>query len=502
MSLEYDRLADMKRYAVKIFEECVKSVSPRTIVKNTVRFDSKKLYVDDGSSSSTYTVPGDVYAIGFGKAVLDMALELENVLGDRLKEVAVSVPFGTRRLPSSLDKKSRVCVMEAARNNVPDRQSVENTDRIAGTVSRLSVGDLLVVLISGGGSALLCSPTVPLGDKILATKLLSSAGASIEQLNVVRKALSRVKGGRLIGLVREECTVVSLILSDVVGDPLTAIASGPTVPNDDPDRLPVEIVDGFGLRNAMPETVVDALLRNVSFTGSAARFDRVHNHVIGNNAIALRAGVQYAGRHFEAVLLTTSLRGDVALVSAFYSDLVAYVCDLYAGGGATDVNRKDQLKTASSSVVGGGGVDVEHLTKCVVEASTKGHGLCLLSGGEPTVVVRGSGLGGRNQELALRVALDLTRLQDDLLCRFDVLFFSGGTDGMDGPTDACGAFGYPALVDVALSRGLDASRFVDNNDSYGFYSSLDLGRDVGDLLKIGHTGTNVMDVHVLIIKPK
>jgi len=117
-------------------------------------------------------------------------------------------------------------------------------------------------------------------------------------------------------------------------------------------------------------------------------------------------------------------------------------------------------------------------------------------------MVQGSGLGGRNQELALRVALALgaARRCDDGMDRFDVLFFSGGTDGIDGPTDACGAFGYPALEDVALSRGLDPSQYVDNNDSYGFYSSLDCGG--GDLLKIGHTGTNVMDLHVLIIKPK
>lgn len=493
MCAENDRLAKMKKYVVKVFEECVKSVSPRNIVRNTLRFDSKKLYVNDDSSA--YSVLGDVYVVGFGKAVLNMALEVENVLNGRLKEAVVSVPFGTRR-PSLLEN-SRVCVMEAAKNNMPDKQSVENTDRITSTLARLGRHDLLIVLISGGGSALLCSPTVPLRDKILATNLLSSGGASIEQLNTVRKALSRVKGGRLIGLVQEECTVISLILSDVVGDPLTAIASGPTVPNEDPDYLPIGIVDRFGLRDKMPKTVVDALLRNESFNGTLARFDRVHNHVIGNNVVALRAGVEYVSRDFKAVLLTSSLRGDVALVSKFYSDLVEYVCGLYTG--VMDEKRKDQLKITSSSIVSGSGVDVEGLTNSVVEASSEGRGLCILSGGEPTVMVQGSGLGGRNQELALRVALALgaARRRDD---RFDVLFFSGGTDGIDGPTDACGAFGYPALEDVALSRGLDPSQYVDNNDSYGFYSSFDCGGD--DLLKIGHTGTNVMDLHFLIIKPK
>lgn len=481
-------MADMKNHAVKVFQECVKAVSPRTIVRNAVRFDSKNLYVD----GAAYSVPGDVYAIGFGKAVLDMALEVKSALGDRLKEAVVSVPIGTRRPPSS----SGVCVLEAARNNAPDTESVANTERmVAGTASRLAAGDVLVVLVSGGGSALLCSPTVPLADKILATRLLSAAGASIEQLNAVRKALSRVKGGRLIGWVRPECPVVSLVLSDVVGDPLTAIASGPTVPNDDPDGLPLEIVDRFGLRDAMPATVVEALLGNESFSGGGARFDRVHNHVIGNNAMALGAGVRYAGRDFKAVLLTDRLCGDVALVSAFYSDLVEYVCDVYADGAAADdAERKRRLKAASSSIVGGD-VDVENLARSAVEASSEGRGLCVLSGGEPTVVVRGAGLGGRNQELALRVAVDLARRPDG---RFDVLFFSGGTDGIDGPTNACGAFGYPSLVDAALSQGLDPSWFVDDNNSYGFYSLL----GGGDLLKIGHTGTNVMDVHVLIVKPK
>ncbi|CAH1710670.1 unnamed protein product [Aphis gossypii] len=291
---EEDRSKDMKKYAVKVFQECVRAVSPRTIVRNAVRFDSSNLYVN----GAAYRVPGDVYAIGFGKAVLDMALEVESALGDRLKEAVVSVPVGTRRPPPP---SSRVCVLEAARNNAPDERSVANTERmVAGTASRLAAGDLLVVLVSGGGSALLCSPTVPLPDKVLATRLLSAAGASIEQLNAVRKALSRVKGGRLIGWVRPDCPVVALVLSDVVGDPLTAIASGPTVPNDDPDGLPLEIVDRFGLRDAMPATVVEALLGNESFAGGGALFDRVHNHVIGNNAVALAAGVRYAGRDFKS----------------------------------------------------------------------------------------------------------------------------------------------------------------------------------------------------------
>lgn len=478
----------MKKYIMNIFKECVKSVLPRNIIKNTVKFDSKTLYVSD----TKFPIPGNIFVVGFGKGVLDMALEMEKILNDTLSEAVVSVPYGILRSTEN----SKIRVMEAADNNMPDERAVENTNCIIDTIDRLKDDDVLIVLISGGGSALLCSPTVPLSDKITTIKLLSSRGASIDQLNSVRKALSRVKGGKLMDRVQKKCTVISLILSDVIGDSVGVIASGPTVPNNDSNRLPADIVKRFDLSDKVPSTVLNALEEYVP--ADYGYRENVHNYIIGNNAIALRAGLDRAKNdRTAAVLLTRALRGDVALASAFYSDLALFVCDLYANGANGDETLRDRL----ASVVGrvdDGEINIDLLSDRVVGASSENGGLCLLGGGETTVNVRGRGLGGRNQELALRISADLAQHRDRLE-RFDIVFFSGGTDGIDGPTDACGAFGYPGLVDVARAQGLDPERFIENNDSYGFYSLLN---DGGDLLKIGHTGTNVMDVHVLVIRPK
>lgn len=484
----------MKRYVFRTFEECVKSVLPRNIVRKSLGFDSKTLRVRD----DRFPVTGNVHVVGFGKAVLDMALEVEKILNGRMKSAVVSVPYGTR-----LDdaKNSKICAMQAAKNNVPDRQAVENTDRIKKVIDGLDDDDVLIVLISGGGSALLCSPTVPLPDKIVAINLLSSGGASIEQLNAVRKALSSVKGGRLIG-PEKKFTAISLILSDIVGDPPGAIASGPTVPagSDDDDRLqPMDVIGRFNLERELPETVLKSLAEYKP-SGRAETVKKVHNYIIGNNAVALRTAVEHVKNDFQPVLLTRSLQGNVTVVSKFYSTLIEFVCTLYANGASNvDDALKNELASDIDAVDDDGIIDVDILTSNVVEASSHKRGMCFVSGGETTVKVQGTGLGGRNQELALRVSVGLSARDNDCLKPYDVMFFSGGTDGIDGPTDACGAFGYPGLVEMARSQGLNPSRFLENNDSYGFYSSFNDGRD---LLKIGHTGTNVMDVHVLIVKPK
>lgn len=478
-------LTEMKKHIINIFKECVKSVLPRNIIKNTLKFDSKTLYVNN----NTFYVPRNVYIVGFGKAVLDMALEVEKILNGSVKEAIVSVPCGTKQDINS----SKIRVLEAAKNNIPDQRAVENTNYIKNVISNLTDDDVLIVLISGGGSALLCSPTVPLSDKIFTINLLSSHGASIEQLNSVRKALSHVKGGKLINLVTNS-TVISLILSDIVGDPLSAIASGPTVPNSDSNNLPMEIIKHFHLHDKIPSTVLRALEENKYLNNT--EFRRVYNYIIGNNAIALHRGVQYTEHYYTPILLTKSLQGNVIQVSEFYSNLILFICKLYVNSEDVNNSLKKELTTSMYNI--DNEIDLDFLTKKVVEASSNKRDLCILSGGEPTVTVQGCGLGGRNQELALRISISIDK-DYDLLKLFDVMFFSGGTDGIDGPTDACGAFGYPGLVKLAHSKNLDPTLFIKNNDSYGFYSLFNNGED---LLKIGHTGTNVMDIHILTIKLK
>lgn len=482
-----ENLIEMKKYIVNIFKECVKSVMPRNIIQNTLKFDLKTLHVKD----TKFCVPKNIYVVGFGKAVLEMALEIEKILNGSLTKIVVSVPFGLRQ---DL-KNSKVCVMEAAKNNIPDTHAVENTKFIINTMLDLNDDDVLIILISGGGSALLCSPTVPLSDKILTTTLLSSHGASIEQLNSIRKVLSNVKGGKLINYVKNS-TVISLILSDIVGDPLSSIASGPTVPNNDSNSLPMEIIKQFDLQDKIPSAVLKALKENNNSFNSTSVNKRVHNYIIGNNKVALETGVEYVKNDYMPVLLTKSLQGNVTLVSAFYSKLILFVCRLYKNSLDNDKTLHNELTSDIHNI--DREIDIDILISQVVEASSNKCGLCILNGGEPTVKVQGCGLGGRNQELALRISANIGQ-HCDCLKQFDIMFFSGGTDGIDGPTDACGAFGYPGLVEIAQCQGLNPTQFIENNDSYGFYSSFNEGKD---LLKIGHTGTNVMDLHILIIRPK
>lgn len=482
-----DDLVEMKKYIINMFKECVKSVLPRNLIKNTLKFDLNTLYVKDAK----FCVPKNIYVVGFGKAVLEMALEIEKILNGSLKKTVVSVPFGIRQ---DL-KNSKIHVMEAAKNNIPDHHAVKNTIFITNTMSDLNNDDILIILISGGGSALLCLPTIPLSDKILTTTLLSSNGASIEQLNSVRKALSNVKGGKLINFV-EKSIVISLILSDIVGDPLSSIASGPTVPNSDSNDLPIEIIEHLDLLDKIPSTVLKALKENNSFTFNSDVNKRVHNYIIGNNTIALQTGIEYVKNNYTPVLLTKSLQGNVTLVSIFYSKLILFVCGLYTDSLNIDKTLQNELTLDIHHI--DREINFDFLISQVIEASSKKCGLCILSGGEPTVKVQGCGLGGRNQELALRISTNIGQ-NHDCLKQFDIMFFSGGTDGIDGSTDACGAFGYPGLVEIAQSQGFNPTQYIKNNDSYGFYSSFNGGKD---LLKIGHTGTNVMDLHILIIKPK
>lgn len=476
---------EMKKYIVNVFKECVKSVLPRNIIKNTLKFDKKSLHVYDNK----FFIPGNVYVVGFGKGVLDMALEVQKILNDSLRKAVVSVPFGIQQ---ELEN-SKICVLEGAKNNIPDQQAVTNTNCIINLIENLKDDDVLIILISGGGSALLCSPTVPIRDKIITIKLLSSQGASIEQLNSVRKALSNVKGGKLMNFVKKS-TVISLILSDVIGDPLSVIASGPTVPNNDLNDRPMEIIKQFNLLDKIPQTVLSVLKENISCNDNAKN---VHNYIIGNNAIALQRGMEYTKNDYTSVILSKSLQGNVMLISTFYSNLILFVCNLYINGINKNKILENELKLNISNI--DQNINLNILSSKVIEASLEKRGLCLLSGGEPTVKVQGSGLGGRNQELALRISVDIEQVNDECLKWFDIMFFSGGTDGIDGPTDACGAFGYPGLVKIAQTQNLNPLQFIENNDSYGFYS---LYNNNKDLLKIGHTGTNVMDIHVLIIKPK
>ena len=427
---------------------------------------------------------------GFGKAVLPMALGLESVLSKHIPRGILSTPKGSMakfELPKKFTEKYKI--LEGAQDNLPDADSRNATREIENLVKNLTEDDILFVLISGGGSALLVDPVdkITLEEKQKTIKLLSKNGATIQELNCVRKKLSAVKGGRLAQLSYPN-TTVSLILSDVIGDPLDIIASGPTTENNDPERKALEIVEKYGLQNQLSNEVLSALSENVTL--ETPHFSHVVNEIIGNNQTALQAARDYAQElGYLPLILSDRIQGEASIVGQAFADLAQVVsCMMHQPGSHEHIEQlsvifeKLNLPPARTCL----------LEKLVRNSFQNKRNICLVCGGETTVTVRGSGVGGRNQEMALAFALHSAQWQQygDL----EVTFLSAGTDGIDGPTEAAGAIGVATIIEEAICQGLDAQSFLDCNDSFNFYRQLNNGLYH---LVTGHTGTNVMDVQIL-----
>ncbi len=313
--------------------------------------------------------------------------------------------------------------------------------RIAQIASQAGPDDLIVCLISGGASALLPLPAPPitLAQKQKTTRLLLHCGASIHEINCVRKHMSRIKGGQLARLAYP-ATLVTLILSDVVGDDLDVIGSGPTVP----DRSTVADARAILAKYRIPNKLS---LEETPKPGDKV-FEKTHNAIVGSNALAVDAAVKEArSLGFHTLLLSTFVEGEAREVARVYA---AIAKQIRATG--------RPIKTPA----------------------------CVIAGGETTVTVRGNGVGGRNQEFALAAAMDIPGLRD-------VVILSAGTDGTDGPTDAAGAIADGSTLARAQALGLDAAAFLANNDSYRFFEA------TGDLIKTGPTGTNVADVQLILV---
>jgi len=339
---------------------------------------------------------------------------------------------------------------------VPDENGVAAAGKALDLLRKAGRETLVVCLISGGGSALFVSPMegLSLADKQQTTRILLRGGADIMELNTVRKHLSRVKAGRLAEAARP-ARVVSLILSDVIGDPVGFIASGPTAPDTTTWAEALDIVTRYDGAGEMPRRVMQILR-----SGAGGRipdtpkqddplFDRVENILIGSNRIAAEAARAKAlAMGYEPVLLTTELQGEAR----------------EAAGRLCRRALESQSRLASDR-----------------------RRFCLIAGGETTVTVRGKGLGGRNTEMALAFALAIAGTRG-------ITFLSAGTDGTDGPTDAAGAIVDGRTVPDARALGLDPRAYLDDNDSYRFFEQ------AGGLLKTGPTGTNVMDLQIILIE--
>jgi len=396
---------------------------------------------------------GRLIVIGAGKAGGAMAAAVEQVLGDHwltAKDVegVVSVPADCVR-PL---RRIRLKAGRPAGRNEPTADGAAISDEVLRLVASRSSDDLVLCLISGGGSALLPAPVegLPLETKLYLTRELSARGANIEELNCVRKQLSRIKGGRLAAACRAGL-LVSLIISDVLGDPLDVIASGPTVPDVHTPEEALQVLARFGLReDPLARAAVEHLERKTAAKEPLRQTAcRSINLVLANNATAVDA----------AGLAAERLGYSHAMISATSPE-----------GSAEEVGR--------------------HLARMAERMRSEGGPDCLISGGEPTVELADQairGLGGRNQQLALAALDHLPDWRGAAL-------LSGGTDGEDGPTDAAGAIIGEDIAATARRLGLSPPDFLMRNDAYHFFER------TGGLLKTGPTETNVCDVRVIAVR--
>lgn len=441
----------LRRDALDIFRAGIAAVDPHRAVSRCVDLDGDHLRVDPGQGEAVsldLRAFDRVLVVGAGKATARMAQALEDLLGERLDGGVIVVKRGHTAPLRLVDQ------VEAS-HPVPGEDGVRGVGRVLALLAGADERTLVFALISGGGSALLPRPArgIRLEDKRILTRQLLAAGADIREINAVRKHISSVKGGQL-ALQAHPARVVSLVLSDVVGDPLDDIASGPLVPDRSTFADAVEVLRRRRLWDEAPASIRGHLEAGLSGRRDETpkpgdpRFERMTIALVGTNRRCLRACRERA----ESLGWNTRLLSDTVV------------------GEASEVAR--ELAAHARSVVTGGGV---------VAAPA-----CLLSGGEPTVTIRGVGLGGRNQELALAAALEIEG-QDR------IAIASLGTDGNDGPTDAAGAVAFGDTVARGRELLMDAREHLRDNDAYPFFDRL------GDLVRTGPTGTNVMDVHVVLV---
>ncbi|XP_023245491.1 glycerate kinase [Copidosoma floridanum] len=518
----------------QVVDESLSSVMPSVLIKKNVRYDGSNLIVN----GLPYPLNDDVHIVGFGKAVGGMAYMLADLLGPRLKGGILSVPELMSSEPKQLQmlKRSKIIeYREGAKNNQPDHASYSSTKHIIKYVQNLGKKDTLVLLISGGGSALLFAPKPPMTfeEKRDLCKRLQNSGASIGELNVVRKQMSRVKGGGL-ALMAYPAKVLALILSDVVGDHLEIIASGPTCPTPEGNRVEsINILKRYNLYHTLSEEVRREIFEKVYCLDTSlisnGKFNFVENIIIGNNESALEASAKAAQKlDLEGVILSNKVEGNVKDVSVAYAQLAESICHALDKGFS---NKEDFIAEISKHDVSVLNLNKEKLEKAY-EAFTslrEGKGVLLLIGGEPTVVVEGDGKGGRNQELALQFSLDwLSQIaKKPELSRYFVEFLSIATDGQDGPTDAAGAFGKPGIspkmkllmqdlkdekkktFDTKKLQAIDKKiqevtsmlpeNVLQRNDTYSFYSKFENGKNH---LITGPTGTNVMDLNYIYLRKR
>jgi glycerate 2-kinase len=434
---------DLRQQLTRIYRAAISAVDPALLVNAAM----------DGSLAESGDVPakiaaaGRIFFLAIGKAALAMAREVERRLDGKIAGGLAVAPETSAAAPPLPNIR-----IVTGGHPLPDRFSVEAAEAALGMVREARPGDLLLMALSGGASAMFAVPAkgLTLEDKIAATSALLKSGASIRELNCVRKHLSAVKGGRLAAALSPQAGLISLILSDVPGDDVATIGSGLTAPDPTTFADAIAIMKRRRIWGRAPERVRDHLERGAAGEigetpkGGDPCFADVANVVIGSNQTAVEGAAAEATRIGLSVERGRELRGE-----------------------SDDLGRelaRDMIKLAAP-------------------------GVCVVTGGEPSVTVRGNGRGGRAQQCALALALELDRTAPQA----SVAVLIAGSDGIDGPTDAAGAFVFPNSVARMRSAGVDPETALQRNDAYRAFDA------VGDLFRVGPTGTNVTDLLIGLV---
>ncbi len=441
-----EQLSDERRNAVDIFQAGLQAVAPGVAIKTFCQLNGDRLTVD----GQDYDLGqfDKIFVLGAGKAGAAMAEAIEEILGDRVATGIITVKY------AHLAHLQRIKIQEAG-HPVPDQNGLDGAQAIYQLAKSADEKTLVICLISGGGSALMPLPVagVTLEDKQETTRVLLACGATIHEINAIRKHLSIIKGGGLAKAVYP-ATLISLILSDVVGDDLDSIASGPCVPDSKTFADCRAIFAKYSIEDKIPLSVLHHIESGIAGTVAETPkvgqdfFKKTQNVIVASNFNALLKAKEKAEElGYNTLLLSSMLEGETRDVAANHIAIA----------------REIQLH----------GYPLQ-------------QPVCILSGGETTVRIQGTGKGGRSQEFALAAGIKMDNMENiTVLC--------AGTDGSDGPTDAAGAFADETTVRRAQAAGLEPQQYLNNNDSYNFFDRL------GDLYKTGPTNTNVMDLRIILL---
>ena len=446
MNIESKTISAMRKDAVEIFYKALNAVHPGAAIKRHCKFDGKTIFL--GHRSYHLARYKNLYILGAGKATAPMAAAIEDIIDDRITGGIITVKFG------HVADLKYINLIEAG-HPIPDENGIRGASAILNLAKNAAEDDLILCLISGGGSALLPFPDegLTLENKQDTIKILLSCGATIHEINTIRKHISKIKGGRLARAVYP-ATLVTLILSDVVGDDLDVIASGPTVPDPSSFYDCKNIFRKYNIIDKIPKNILNHIESGISGEIDETPkpndpvFARTYNLIIGSNVESLMSAKEKAeSLGYNVLLLSSMIEGETRFVAQVHGAIA-----------------REIIKTGNPLPLPA----------------------CILSGGETTVTITGNGLGGRNQEFALAASIDISGKKN-------IVILSGGTDGTDGPTDAAGAFSDTFTLQRAEGMGLDPYRFLINNDSYHFFQKL------GDLFMTGPTNTNVMDLRIVLV---